>query len=88
MGYCNYDCFIISMPASIPDISRNYAMELPEKGVLGARRGLKTFEMDERRPMANSTAEDTIVINIICNMDISVFDEGSTKLETSSSSLK
>lgn len=45
--------------------------------------------MDERKPMAISTVGDTIVIiNTICNMDISVFDEGRMELETTSSSLE
>lgn len=39
--------------------------------------------------MAISTVGDTIVIiNTICNMDISVFDEGRMELETTSSSLE
>lgn len=75
------------MPAGIPDTSQNHPTELPEKGVVGARRGFQTFEMDERKPMAISTVGDTIVIiNTICDMDILVFDEGSMELETTSSS--
>lgn len=66
------------MPAGIPDISQNCPTELPEKGVVTARRRFQTFEMDERKPMAISTVGNTIVIiNTICDMDISVFDEGS-----------
>lgn len=77
------------MPAAISDISQICPTELPEKGVVGARRRFQTFEMDERKPTAISTVGDTIVIiNTICNMDISVFDEGSMELETTSSSLE
>lgn len=76
------------MPAGIPAISQNRPTELPEKGVVSARRGFQTFEMDERKPMAISTVGDTIVIiNTICDMDILVSDEGSMELETTSSSL-
>lgn len=82
-------CFIINTPAAIPDISQKHPAGPPEKGVVGARRGFQTFEMDERKPVAISTAGDTIVIiNTICDTDSLVFDEGRMELQTTSSSLE
>lgn len=66
------------MSAGIPDMSQNRPSELSEKGVVAARRRFRTFEMDERKSVAISTAGvTTVVINTICNTDILVFDEGS-----------
>jgi len=77
------------MPAGVPDVSQNCFTELPENGLVGARTGFQTVGMGERKPMAISTVRDTIVIiNTICNMEFSVFDEGSMELETTSSSLE
>lgn len=58
-------------------MSQNRPTELPEKGVVAARRS-QTFEMDERKSMAIITVGvTTVVINTICNMASLVFDEGS-----------